>query len=94
MLRHSKKISLLVETQGVSFIVSLTAAGLGLSYITGPVIETSLINRTHLSRSEDGRTDIFRNVVSFIFYIFIFYILYFMHIKDDGQIPRNKWFTM
>ena len=26
-------------------------------------------------------------------HIFVFYILYFIHIKDDGQRPRNKWFT-
>jgi hypothetical protein len=49
--------------------------------ITGHVIETSSINRTHLSRPEDGRRTIFRNVVNFRFYIyifiyFIFYILF------------------
>jgi hypothetical protein len=56
-------------------------------------VETSSINRTHLSRPEDGRRTIFRNVVNFRFYIFILYILYFIHIKDDGQSPRNKWVT-
>jgi hypothetical protein len=49
----------------------------------GPVIETSSINRIHLSRSEDGRRAIFRNVdcIYFIFYIFMFYILF--TIKTD-----------
>ena len=23
-----------------------------------------------------------------------FYILYFIHIKDDGKSPTNKWFTI
>jgi hypothetical protein len=45
------------------------------------------------SSVEDGRRAIFRNVVNFRFYIFVFYIVYFVHIKDDGQSPRNKWFT-
>jgi hypothetical protein len=58
--------------------------------ITGPVIETSSINRTQLSRPEDGRRAIFRNVVNFRF----LYILYYIHNKDDAQSPTNKWFTM
>jgi hypothetical protein len=60
-------------------------------------MESKLINWTHLSRPEDGRRAIFRNVVNFRFiyiFYFIFYILYFIHIKDDGESPRNKWFTM
>jgi hypothetical protein len=50
------------------------------------VIETSLINRTHLSRPEDRRRAIFRNVVDFRFlYIFTFYILFTLKTMDKVQ---------
>jgi hypothetical protein len=49
------------------------------------VIETSLINRTHLSRPEDGRRVIFRNVVDFIFLYFTFYILFTLKTMDKVQ---------
>jgi hypothetical protein len=56
------------------------------------VIETSSINRIHLSRPEDGRRAIFRNVdfIYFIFYIFIFYILFTIKTMDKVLITSGS----
>jgi hypothetical protein len=75
--------------------------------INRPVIETSLINRTHLSRPEFRRRAIFRNVVNFIFYIllyftFLYYILFTIKTMHKVQqtngsqcyIPSSKPFRI
>jgi hypothetical protein len=55
-----------------------------------PVIEASSINRIHLSRPEDGRRAIFRNV-DFIY--FIFYILFTIKTMDKVlEVSSSQYF--
>jgi hypothetical protein len=45
---------------------------------------------------EDGGRSLLRNVVNFrVLYICILHIMsHFIHIKDDGQSQRSKWFRI
>ena len=56
------------------------------------MIETSSINRIHLSRPEDRRRAIFRNVdfIFFIFCIFIFYILFTIKTMDKVLVTSGS----
>ena len=66
------------------------------------LIKLVSINRTHLSRPEDGRTAIFRNIVNFRLYIYIYYILFTIKTMDKVQqtscsqcrVPSSKRFRI
>jgi hypothetical protein len=59
------------------------------------LIETSSINRTHLSRPEEGRRAIFRNVVNFYILYFTFHILFTIKtthkVQQTSSSQRSLW---